>query len=643
MLLKNWGQSFLGLAPFFFGICVPLMSAPAFGMDLWRQESTLERELQGDLLTAWLKLNHYEEVKRGQFKSQIQNSEFFVSASGRVDPIEEFNAFFRVVRANEISEARSETLCRFPARLTLLRRFKLLPDAWHAPMCHVYEDEYRPRAVTSVSIVFASGYFENPASYFGHALLKFNYGAERESEDILDKSVNYGADVTDNESGPIYVIKGLLGGYSASYSENSSLLNTYLYTNGQLRDLWEYRLKLTEEELLFIVEHTWELRNAQFRYFFFNDNCAHRIALLVEMATGRRLSETHGFWLLPIQVIRKLEQTTDHESLVLLEIYHPSLKTIFDRNYSKLEDREKNNLVVFFDELENEQVRLATEFSTPLLLLMLDYLDLEEAKRTIQDEKASKKFELQNERQIVLRELLRRPPALRDVAEPTLKHKVSPLETKQPSLFRLGSGAREGQSVQTVGYRVANNDFLNTPSPGQEISQFIMGELELERSDSSFDISKLVFVNIVNLNTNPLPASLARAYSWGVSVDYSSRSRACSECSDFGLEGRLGKAARINASSLYYALGGGRIHSSSGPKDGYATVTAEVGAIWNVGQLSVLHLRGSAYHDVKSDQTEGVWRLEVAINPDGPFDFRLGVEQLGSKYFAGFSAAYYFD
>ena len=597
----------------------------------------------GKLAQDWLTANYYHKSGTDQFTSEIVNDDFFVSESGRTNPVAEFNTFIQMVLAHHANGENEDLLCRFPARISLLERHKLLPKSWQKPACSEYEEIVRPEQLRSLSLVFASGYFNNPASYYGHTIIKFNYAGVENVRSVLDRSLNYGADVQDDPSTPRYLIRGLFGGYTGSYARNNYYLYSHLYTNSQLRDIWEYELILSDEEVKFITEHSWEMKDAKFPYFFFNDNCAHRIARLIELATNLDMTDTHGFWLLPIQVIRNLEGNEDRGSLIMSPSYTPSLKTQFAASFVALDQPMRKEFVDYFRQADEEKRALVTQSPTNLLLLKLNYLDLEIAKRTIEEEGEESSIPLNEQRATILQELFRRPPSPRTELASVATEPIPPLETKPPSQLRFGYGNRNGSNYQTLGYRVADHDLLNSPSAGQEISTLIMGELEIERGDDATRVRKVVFFNVTNINTNPLPVWMTKERSWSLSLDYSPRSRACLNCSDFGLEGRTGRANRINPRFMIYGFAGARLHTSTSLYDNIFTVTAELGTLINIGDLAVVGIRGKAYSDVSSGETDWVSSLELAINPKSRFDVRVGYERQGSDDVTQISAAYYFD
>ena len=114
-------------------------------------------------------------------------------------------------------------------------------------------------------------------------------------------------------------IKGLLGGYNASYSDRFYSFN-HMYGENEQRDLWAYELNLSIQQRERIIFHTWELlQKVQFTYYFFLDNCAYRMAELLEMAwtDDTRLNSSGALWAIPIYVIHNLKEKKINNKSIL--------------------------------------------------------------------------------------------------------------------------------------------------------------------------------------------------------------------------------------------------------------------------------------------------------------------------------------
>ena len=79
------------------------------------------------------------------------------------------------------------------------------------------------------------------------------------------------------------------------------------YTDLENRDIWEYELNLSPEEIDRLLMHAWELGPIHFDYYFFDENCAYHLLGLLEAARPD-LELTKGFrwWAIPSDTVREV-------------------------------------------------------------------------------------------------------------------------------------------------------------------------------------------------------------------------------------------------------------------------------------------------------------------------------------------------
>src|SRR5262249_23045455 len=77
------------------------------------------------------------------------------------------------------------------------------------------------------------------------------------------------------------------------------------YNNLESRDLWEYGLTLTPEELDRMVRHLWEMGQGSMAYFFLNRNCSYQMLPILEVARpSLHLSDPFWFKAIPVDTLR---------------------------------------------------------------------------------------------------------------------------------------------------------------------------------------------------------------------------------------------------------------------------------------------------------------------------------------------------
>jgi len=260
----------LGLA-----LCWLAASGPALAAD-----STNTKPLYLD--AAWLTLVHYQpDTFGGGYTSQADDPALFLSDDGKHAPEEELNATLSAIQRPGTGNQHAQ--CRFPARTTWLAdRLELeLPKI----DCPAYEEWTETLNTESVTLVFAASYLNSPSSMFGHTFLRLDPPQDDDETNLLlANTISYAADAAAHDSEILFAYKGIFGGYPGITSVQPYYEKIRLYSDIEHRDLWEYRLNLTQTEVDLLLAHAWEIRDHNFDYYFFDENCAYRLLALIDVA-----------------------------------------------------------------------------------------------------------------------------------------------------------------------------------------------------------------------------------------------------------------------------------------------------------------------------------------------------------------------
>lgn len=240
----------------------------------------------------WLKLLHYHKTFGG-YKGLIETDTFYLSPNGRTNPADELQA--------EITSFQTgDTKCRFPTRFNLLEKQGFI--AGNLSDCTEYQQFLQDVQPAGVTLLFTDAFMSNPASMFGHTLVRID--TARKGSQMLAHGSNFGA-ASGADSGIAFILKGLLGGYNGKYSLSPywTVINTY--NNIENRDIWEYRLNLTEEEQLKFVNHLYEMKDAEIQYFFLTKNCSYMILELLEAVRPElNLSNHYNYYAIPLDTLK---------------------------------------------------------------------------------------------------------------------------------------------------------------------------------------------------------------------------------------------------------------------------------------------------------------------------------------------------
>lgn len=250
-------------------------------------------------------------------ESEIDDPAFFLSPKGKNDLASELKETIR--RLNEDANRSDESpFCRFPARRAWLEAE--LNVSFGEGECREYEtlvEKLDPRKVT---LVFPSAHINSPASMFGHTFLRIDSSMESK---LMSYAINYAAH-TEETNGLLFAYRGLFGGYYGYYSMLPYYEKLKEYRDTETRDVWEYDLNLTPDEVMAMVRHIWELQRINSWYYFFDENCSYHMLWLTEVARPSvRLREHFFYYVIPPETVRAFEE----EGLVGAKHYRPSKRT----------------------------------------------------------------------------------------------------------------------------------------------------------------------------------------------------------------------------------------------------------------------------------------------------------------------------
>jgi len=265
----------------------------------------------------WQILLHYKKTLTGGYKSRISDPGFFLSPTGRIDPEAELNATLAGFFQQEAPDG-EHPICRFPARLQwLTEQLDIDPARLPSAACTEQQRQIESIDARSAVLVFPVGHINSPASMFGHTLIRIDGSSK---SNLISFALNYAADATD-ANGFLYAFKGLFGKYKGYYSMMPYYLKVKEYGDLEHRDIWEYRLKLSQDEVDRMLRHALELERISSDYYFLDENCSFNLLFLIEAARpSLHLSDRTGVLVLPTNTI-----DIARESGILEEaVYRPS-------------------------------------------------------------------------------------------------------------------------------------------------------------------------------------------------------------------------------------------------------------------------------------------------------------------------------
>ncbi len=489
----------------------------------------------------WHLLLHYRANLFGGYTSEQDDPGFFLSPDGKTDPQAELDATLRQLFSAElIGRSKQPAQCAFVARYAWLHERLGFDPAQLPPMpCERFErwiEEFHARSIT---LVFPSAFMNNPASMFGHTLLRVDQEGQTPHTRILAYTINFAADVPKDE-GLAYPVRGIFGGYSGYFSTIPYYLKVQEYRDIENRDIWEYRLNFDGPQIRRLLMHAWELGNASFDYFFFKENCSYHLLSLLEFADpSLRLTEKFRFWTIPADTVRLL---ADQPGLVTDIAFRPSRVTLIRRKREHLTISEQGlvkRLVRDASATQSDDVRsLSLSRQAFVLDVASDYVrytgERDEAQATSARE--------HNRQLLTARSLLRIPSEDLSI----LPFATQPESGHRTSRASLGGGWRNNDTFEEVSVRAAYHDLLD-PEPGYTPdAQIEVGSISLRhynRADQT-RIERATLMNVLSLS--PID-SLFRAPSWKLNVGMNTiKHGGCQLCSNWGFNGGIGAATETH-------------------------------------------------------------------------------------------------
>lgn len=464
------------------------MLALTLASGIAQAETYKGQPLTAEQAAAWHRLLHYEPAHTDSgYESQVDDVDFFTSVTGKTEPQAELaatvDAFYQPIENPD-----QHPICRYPARwLFLSDSFDLPPPPLRFDECPELSSWLTELNGHSVTLVFASSYLNSPSSMFGHTLLRIDPDNIEEGSTWLSYAANFGAEINDGDNSILYAYRGLFGGYPGFFSVIRYHKKIKEYNRLENRDLWEYNLNLTPEETRRLILHLWELRNIDFDYYFFDENCSYRLLELLEVARpGVSLREGFGIRAIPVDTVRAVIDA----DLVASVFYRPSAASGLEYRINGMSDSQQitawrlgRGEIALNDPAITE---LAPEQQAQVVALAYYYLRFSQSSAQRDEKSAAYSLEL-------LKTLSRLPAKKETPPTPDM----SPDLGHQSMLVGVTGGALEDTDFIDLRLRFSYHDLADNPAGYLDGAAINIGELQLRKlQDESTQIDLLNFVDI---------------------------------------------------------------------------------------------------------------------------------------------------
>lgn len=481
-----------------------------------------------------------------------------------VDPYAELMATIESIDDEKV-------VCKYPARYLWLTH--------HLPELHVNLNECAqlPDPNQEISLILVSNYLKNPASSFGHVLVKTSLpaGAKNEnaknkntnevrelsSEDLLNSSYNFGASIPANENGAMYAIKGLFGLYDAGFSETEFFKQDAVYSKNEQRDMWEYVLNLESYETQLLNYHLYEAKSARFDYYFIKQNCGYRSGEILELISDVKTTERIGPWYAPDYVFDQLLEHEDGaESLVSSIRYLPSEQTQLREKFVQLPKPIQD---VINTVIRTENIELLANLNDEDKALALDFLILHRTYTISQDDTPQQqafKSELLSQRF--------RLPVSDGLAQLTVPNKASPALSNKTTQTKVALS----DEMTEIGLSLFVKDPLNAYTDIDKRFEAVQLSLGYNFDSRQLTLTDFVFLDMQQIEDLRQPLSGEPKLSWQLKTGARTDVFTGNRHSPYAQAG-VGAGAKFGKHILGYSMVNATVHD----QDKHADIGIEVG------------------------------------------------------------------
>lgn len=587
--------------------CAPLYAAPHL-------DDQRLQHLAND--PFWLSLGHYEAGKLKGWRSYVSDAKFFLAKDGAHHPDAELKATVDALYA-PASLGEKHAQCVYPARTRWLKDQLHLTDL-PAVDCVEFKQWFKDVAPHSAVMIFPAAYLNSPSSMFGHTLLRIDQADVQSNKTaLLSYAINFGAYIEGSDNSILYAWKGLMGGYPGLFALVPYQEKLSEYRSLENRDLWEYRLNLTQAETERMVEHVWELKQIQFDYFFFDENCSYRLLELLQVARpGLRLTEQFPLTAIPTDTVKAVKDA----GLVEKIDYRPSRERELLERAKPLDSDEQQWVLKISDDQKQLQDPTFKALGKDRQALIIDAayrLGRYRANGLERDsERSQRSFEL-------LRAINQNPAPDLQIERPGL-----PENGHESRTWQAGIGTRGDKAFAEYGLRMAYHD-LNDNAEGFPLgAQIEILQMKLRQYEgNNWQLQQLDLATIRSLTPRN---ELLQPLSWQVTGGLERvPGKHDDETLVSHINGGAGGTWQLHDDMLGFALGTVRVEHNNdfsefiSPAAGFNT-----GLLWKnpLGNLS-LEAKGDFF-------TNGEVRRSISLNQQWEVSRNLGVRLSAQREFS---------
>lgn len=341
---------------------------------------------------------------------------------------------------------------------------------------------------------------------FGHTFLRIDSSMKSK---MLSYAINYAADAnTQTESGMLFAVKGLFGGYYGKYSLLPYYEKIKEYRDSEERDIWEYDLDLNPQEMQQMMRHIWEIHDTYSWYYFFTENCSYNMLWLIEVAREEvHTREYFSYQVIPPETIHAIVK----EGIVQKHHYRPARRSKLLAYEKHLQADEVDDVFALARDTISIQKYLAKDKTNQTKMYTLeassefieyDYL-AGDINRSI--------YRSRLHSILAARSSLGKGDKI-DIPVPS-----DPMEGHRAFRVQTEVGIRNSEAIGFIGIRPANHDIKDSDVGFLRGTQIEFLNTVLSYSEDELEVEKATLISLVSLSPR---GKFFKPFSWRLNTGW---------------------------------------------------------------------------------------------------------------------------
>ena len=472
---------------------ISLSSHAANASDYLNQLQNKAKQQQLWKQTEWLNLLHYEGHgdSPDDYANPIRDKIFFLADKGANNAEAELIATLNGIYDSENKDDKNAQ-CRFVARLNwLTQKLAINTETLPTVHCKKYIEWRKNVQPQQVTLVFPTYHLNSPSSMFGHTLLRLDPEQDQGESKWLSVSISFGANAPENENSALYAYRGLVGGYAGLFITDHYYKKIQEYNGIEHRDIWEYHLNLTPEEIERMVTHIWELQEINFDYYFFDENCSYRLLELLEIARpGIELTNEYMVTAIPIDTVKTIYKAGIIENTE----YRPARATVLSFMIQQMPENNRELVMQLSKNIEiknsSDFTRLSRDEQREIIEAAYKYLRYQQTGTDRDPAVAKRSFQLLK--------LRNNYPVS---STPDLPPPVSPEKGHNSKRTSFALGRRLDNYYAEVGFKMSFHDLEDNEEGFLRGAQINIGSLQIRAEENEgISLYKLDLIDIFSLS-----------------------------------------------------------------------------------------------------------------------------------------------